>query len=453
VSRLLIHHNWESALHESAEVSQTSAMLKIVLGNTIVTRNEDEWAQTVREDVRLSAYPLALWFASSWWRLRWESLPLQAPSHSWRMAHELRAAGFGYVWPRILFASEGDHVQVWAAQSASDAKAPVRYLESAYSEISAREFERTIDEFVNGVLARLDAVAVARTSLHDLWKEVVEERHDHKCAFDRQLEAMLGFDPDESPETLLDTLKNLIPKAGASAIQEIAPVCATASPSKTLDSILIASAANSPRGRFAIRLDATRLDASLPSWEQGRELAQQLRSRLSLNGSPVPDAKLSELIGLPPKVAIDGSRAGASPPLGLAIRGGAREQEAKFVFRRRVRPSRRFEIARLICDHAIADESDRWLPATDGKTSRQRIQRAFAAEFLCPIDPLIDFLGGDFTSDSFDEAAEHFGVSAQAVKSQLVNQDILPSDFLTPYDSRFDLPYSVFSRGVAVRPT
>jgi hypothetical protein len=368
------------------------------------------------------------------------------------MAHELRAAGYGYVWPRMLFASEGDHVQVWAAQSASDARAPVRYLESAYSEVSARAFERTIDEFVYGVLARLDAVAVARTPLHDLWKEIIEERHDPKCAFDRQLEAMLGFDAAESPETLLDALKNLIPKAGASAVQEIAPVCATDWPSKTLDSILIASAANSPRGRFAIRLDATALDASLPSWERGRELAQQLRSRLSLNGSPVPDAQLSELIGLPPKIAIESYGPGASPPLGMAIRG-TRAEEAKFVFRRRARLGRRFEIARLICDHAIADKSDTWLPATDGKTSRQRIQRAFAAEFLCPIDPLIDFLAGDFTSDSFDEAAERFGVSPQAVKTQLVNQDIISPEFLTPYDSRFDLPYSIFSRGVAARPT
>ena len=349
----------------------------------------------------------------------------------------------------MLFASEGDHVKVWAAQSASDARAPVRYLESGYSEIPARAFERTIDEFVYGVLARLDAVAVARTTLHDLWKEVIEERHDPKSAFDRQLEAMLGFDADESPESLLESLKKLIPKAGASAIQEIAPVCATDSPSTTLDSILVASAANSPRGRFAIRLDATALDANLPSWERGRELAQQLRSRLSLNGSPVSDLKLGELIGLPPKIAIESHNPGTSPPLGMAIRG-AREEDAKFVFRRRARLGRRFEIARLICDHAIADDSDRWLPATDGKTSRQRIQRAFSAEFLCPIDPLIDFLGTDFTSDSFDEAAEHFGVSPQAVTTQLVNQDILPPDFLTPYDSRFDLPYSIFARGGAV---
>ena len=339
MSRLSIHHHWESALHESAEVSQTSAMLKIVLGNIVVTRNEDEWAQTVREDVRLSAYPLALWFASSWWRLRWESLPPRAPSHSWRMAHELRAAGYGYVWPRILFASEGDHVQVWAAQSASDAKAPVRYLESAYSEISARAFERTIDEFVNGVLARLDAVAVARTPLHDLWKEVIEERLDPKSAFDRQLEAMLGFNADESPESLLDTLKKLIPKAGAGAVQEIAPVCATDSPSKTLDSILIASAANSPHGRFAVRLDATALDDNLPSWALGRELAQKLRSRMSLNGSPVSDLKLSELIELSPKVAIESRSPGTLPPLGMAIRG-ARE-EATFVFRRRSHLGRR----------------------------------------------------------------------------------------------------------------
>jgi hypothetical protein len=101
-------------LHEAPEVRHTAAMLRIVVGNDVVTRNEDEWAQTVREEVRLSAYPLALWLASSWWRLRWEPLSISRsiPGQSWRMAHEMSAAGYGYVWPRMLFAFDGECVNV-----------------------------------------------------------------------------------------------------------------------------------------------------------------------------------------------------------------------------------------------------------------------------------------------------------------------------------------------------
>lgn len=60
---------WESVLHDAPEVCETSGLLTIMLGNTVVTRNEDVWSRTVRDEVRLSAYPLALWCAASWRRL------------------------------------------------------------------------------------------------------------------------------------------------------------------------------------------------------------------------------------------------------------------------------------------------------------------------------------------------------------------------------------------------
>lgn len=438
-----ILHEWESAMHEPAEVAQTSAMLRIVLGRHVVTRNEDEWAQTVRDDVRLSAYPLALWFASCWWRLRWETLPSKAPSQSWRMAHELRAAGFGYVWPRMLFASDGENMHVWATQSASDAKTPVRYLENAHLEIKARSFEEAIDAFISGVLARLAAVKVRETTLRELWAEVVEERQDPTLTADRQLEALLGFDPDEAPESLLTTFKGLTSKAGASALKEIAPVCAVNEPAKTLEDILNATATATPRGRFVLKNDFKPKAATVQhSWEIGRELAHWARAALSLNGAAIPDVTLCELVGLSPNVAIEARASSTRLPLSMAIRG-AKDRETKFVFRRRARLGRRFEIARFVCDDLIADKSDKWLPATDEKTSRQRIQRAFAAELLCPINSLKDFLSGDFSIGMLEDAAEHFGVSTRAVESQLVNHRVLPLDILSEYGDRFGFPYSI----------
>ncbi len=77
---------WMSSIHEAEEVRETSAMLSIVLGEGFATRNQDDWSNTVQEEVRLSAYPIALWFASSWWRLRWEPLPLEAsPPLAWEL--------------------------------------------------------------------------------------------------------------------------------------------------------------------------------------------------------------------------------------------------------------------------------------------------------------------------------------------------------------------------------
>lgn len=443
---LAIHHQWESALHESPEVAHTSAMLRIVLGRDVVTRNEDDWAQTVRDDVRLSAYPLALWFASSWWRLRWEPLPTSAPSNSWRMSHELRAAGHGYVWPRMLFASDGENVHAWAVQSKPESKAPVRYLVNTYCEVAAETFERTVDEFVTGVLARLDAVGVQSTPLHALWSEIVEERKDRQIGSERKLEAMLGFDPDDGPQSLLSDMKRLISRAGAAAVDEIAPVCASVDPGAMLNRVVAIAESRGFLGKIDIpRTDKLEVADDAPSWEHGRALAKSARARLGLNGDPISDATLCGLVGLKAAVLRDIPPSMSRMPLGVAIR--ADNDSIKFVLRKRQSTGRRFEIARFLCDYLIASQDDRWLPTTDQKTSRQKAQRAFAGEFLCPIEPLKDFLQGDFSNDAIDEAAERFGVSTRAVETQLVNHRVLPPEILGSHGARFDFPYVVDSFG------
>src|SRR5208337_4842513 len=68
----------------------------------------------------------------------------------------------------------------------------------------------------------------------------------------------------------------------------------------------------------------------------------------------------------------------------------------KLLFRKKNRPARRFEAARFIADHLCAERRDRWLPVSDAATARQKVQRAFAAEFLCPIASLRNYLGDEF---------------------------------------------------------
>ncbi len=440
-STFAIHRQWESALHESPEVRHTVAALRIEVGKDVITRNEDDWAQTVRDDVRLSAYPLALWLASSWWRLRWEPLPKAVPDRSWRMAHELSAAGYGYVWPRMVFASDGELVNVWAVPSGPDSRAVVRYLTHSFHAVSVLDFERTVDEFIDGVLARLHAAGVERTALHDLWKEITEERQEESLTVQRRLEALLGFDPDEAPVGLLNAFEDLIPRAGLGAVDEIAPVCASADPAGMLKQVLSAADAEGLKGRIALPRGTLESTMSLPGpgWRKGRELARRLRGSLGLNGGAVRDEVLCGLLGLATDRAMDLEGA-ARPILAMAIREKAGE-ELKFVLRKRNRHGRRFELARFLCDYVIAGEADRWLPVSDAKTFRQRTQRAFAAEFLCPIEALEELMAGDFSMDAVEEAAERFEVGPAAVQTQLVNNGLLPSQVLTEYGGGIDLPY------------
>lgn len=438
---LVIRPQWESALHESIEVRQTSAMLRIELGADVITRNQDEWSRTIRDEVRLSAYPLALWLASSWWRLRYEPLPLSAPTRTWRMAHELSAAGYGYVWPRMLFAADGEDMQVWATQSVPESKASVRYLTNSHQTLSVASFERVVDEFIDGVISRLHAVGVTHTELHDVWAEVVQERADTSVAALRRLEAMLGFDPDGCADQVLARLDRLVPEVGASATAEIASICTSLDPGADLDRVVAFSQGSGITGQMNLPLSTASItmDRAVPVWQRGRDLARQVRSAVSLNGSAASDELICELVGLPPDQAFVFDLP-ARAPLGVAIRNG-NSAELKFLLRKRNKPGRRFELARFMCDHLSANRDDMWLPVTDAKTARQKLQRAFAAEFLCPVQALEKFLSGDFSADAIERAAEHFGVAERAVKAQLVNNRLLPGNVLDDYGGGFDFPY------------
>lgn len=433
-----IHQKWESASHEPPEVRHTAAMLRIIVGDDVVTRNEDEWAQTVRDEVRLPAYPLALWFASSWWRLRWEPVPMASFSQSWRMAHEMSAAGHGYVWPRMLFASDGQYVNIWTKASRHQSKQAIRYLVTASHAVVARDFEMAVDEFISGVLARLDAMGVERTTLRDLWNDISSERANNELTLERRLEAMLGFDPDEAPENLLKDFRDLIPRVGAAAVSDIAPVCASADPKAALLNVLSVAGSEGLAGHISLSLPSDASNALVkPSWYRGREMARLARTSLDLAGSPISDGTLCDILGVSQGRALavqDVPRL----PISLGVLE-SRPNEVKFAVRKRNKAGRRFELARLLCDYLMADEGDRWLPVSDAKTARQRTQRAFAAEFLCPIQALEDFMSGDFTAGRLDQAAEHFSVSTTAVQAQLVNNRLFPAQFLREYGGRMDL--------------
>jgi Zn-dependent peptidase ImmA (M78 family) len=88
---------------------------------------------------------------------------------------------------------------------------------------------------------------------------------------------------------------------------------------------------------------------------------------------------------------------------------------------------KRFELCRLIADGLIAPEGEFLLPATTAKTSRQKFQRAFAQEFLCPSSALLQRFGSLPPEDEdIETAAQHFEVSPLLVRSKLAYLNIVP---------------------------
>jgi hypothetical protein len=298
---------------------------------------------------------------------------------------------------------------------------PVHYLSEFDVTVPARELETEIDSFLDLVLRRLDALG--ETELHLLWREVLAERADHEQSATRKIEARLGYDADEAPPHLLERLLNLATEVGADAADEIAPVCAGSNPIDALQKVMNLASRPGICGRVSIPGHASIRNGTVPPWQRASQLATSVRRSLGLGGEPLNDKTLSELLRISPGDLDEKPSVHAS--MGLAVRTG-NDRDLKLLFHKRNRPARRFEAARFIADYLSAEGSDRWLPITDAATARQKLQRAFAAEFLCPIDSLRSYLGDEFLPEAFEDAAEHFGISEMAIKSHLANHHLIP---------------------------
>lgn len=437
MAELRLNAKWMAAASGEPEVRATAAMLDMYVDNISLTRNQDIWAETVRDNVFVSAYPLAMWFASSWWRLNHEPLPTQQPGHDWRMVHELGAANHGFVWPRVIFIPDGEAIHVWAGASMTPNQS-VQYLQALEVPqlISLNGFQQSVQRFVLSVLARLDAKELAETNLAHLWAILQEDLADPEAIRRRRLEAELGFDPEECPESALNAALKWQLQVGDTALSELAPAISASGGGPDLETLRRLANADGIVGDPEVSPDSIdHLDHGAP-WERAVHDARALRREMSNVGDPIPNLALHNLLGLSGAPVANWPVPEGRSPAAVAIPMAG--DQWKFVPRKRNPIGRRFELARFLGEYLRPSiDTDRWLASTDLGTSRQKYQRAFAAEFLCPIDALTSFLNGDFSSYAIEEAAQRFEVSEQTVTSLLLN-----NGYIHQYGFR-DLPYQM----------
>jgi hypothetical protein len=445
MTELKFIYDWLVTGNDAPEHRQTMAALQMHVGGVNLMKNQDIWSKTIQESVLVSAYPLAMWLASSWWRLGCEPLPAHgvAPSVDWRMAHEMGAADYGYVWPQVVFASDSEMMQVWAAPSRSGDIQSITYLNGLEmpASIALSDFQRSAGDFIVSVISRLDAMDCKDSALSNLWKLIQEEVLDSKSAKHRRIEAEMGYDPDECPEELMEKALELDREMGAAALSELAPIYGKSSIQEPLAAIVELSKSNGIIGEptVPVRPDVMTIPHGLP-WERAVATARALRKMLGNPGGVIGTAKLSELLGLSERAVEEWSPSGHSK---AAIAVPQPEHKFKFIPRKKHPIGKRFELARLVGDYLLAEHRNgNWLASTDLSTSRQKFQRAFAAEFLCPIEALQDFLQDDYSESAIEDAVQHFEVSQRTIESLLVNNGVLPSTFLTGY-AEDRLPYQL----------
>ena len=418
----------ETALDEVA-----TCTLRLSANNRLMTKVVDE-QQEPHDGPRVSAFRLAEWLLWNWWRIRWEPSRSETDSLSWQQAHQTTSIGGGWLWPRITFDSDGHNVGISSAVSEATVTEPVSFLgEEDEQFVSAPAFEQGIDSFVQEVISQLADNSLAPNSVSRMWEELQDERSDSALTTYRRFEALLGRNPDEGNESTIRQLtedRSILGEQAANEVAANAPL--TQGATVTADKLRsIARQTGFDIGErngvsSAMTDNTTLMEGDHPGplvpWQFGQNAAKALRRSERLGNRPISDRLLCEMCGLPEGVFSKSSP--IKPPMAYTL---STKTGRRIVFRARVPNGRRFDAARLLGDKLLIRNDESLQPATWTHTFRQKMQRAFAAELLCPFDALLEKLDGDHSDDSIEEAAKRFRVSPRLVANRVEDSGMLVS--------------------------
>lgn len=421
---------------DDPEEAATHGLLIIKTPSHILTHGFNKRIGASREGPLVSAYPVAEWFAWNWWRLTSEIRERPAnglAARQWDFSHRLSTIGSGYDWPNISIYSDGCKSYLESVESGPDSVRSFLYKASSRERVSTRALEDAMSKFIDTTITQLEDSGIQDSNLQRLWSDLKSEQANPDDARYRAMEARLGFDPDDLNEEIILGILDSAEQIGRDALDEVAADAARG----------VNPADNFPSTEtFQIASDKFGVDASLDSmvtlsgessdrfnsiWKYGeakagqigKELAEKLRSQEQLGEQNISNNKLAQFAGLNESFIVNSTTHWEK----MSFYFQNDNEVSKLTLRPKWETGRRFELARLIGDRVAREfwelPIERLSPATSAKSYRQKLQRAFAAELLCPIENINEIIGNDYSHAKQKKAAEAFNVSEHLVFWQL----------------------------------
>jgi Zn-dependent peptidase ImmA (M78 family) len=386
------------------------------VGQTPVTRIEDERAQTVRHAVYCSAYPLAEWFAFNWWSLLNETERRSSVPEK----HNIRFAREGFALPDLEFFSEDSFVRaVWKPYRPT--AAPVRFLEEGFALLNSGAFAREIAAFVDKVVARLKSKGISEGCLIDEWMAIRETPEEEKefC----ETTGALGLDPYDLDDKMADEIVSIARSLPVELGKEFFLAA---------DSTVLSQQANwvakclreledyETKTKFAGKKGFySRQDPASTPWQTGYDLARKFRTDFGLGNKVNKAVDVQKLCGIK-KGHLPVIRIGDEHQLD-AVAKLSNESGPQIATSKERESSKTYLLARSICDYLCANSEDSAL-LTRVSSDRQKRNRAFAAEVLAPAEGIRQHLSGSRTTrDEIAEIAAHFNASEWLIEHQVRN--------------------------------
>jgi hypothetical protein len=360
----------------------------------------------------------------------------------WRLAHDMGSIGGGYIWPRLSIWGEDPRVGLMSRSDPQGVVGPVRYLTDALIFVSSGDFETGVDTFLSRVAGEGGGPCSDCQALAAQLGALVSERNDENLASWRRMEARLGYDVDQAPGALIESLAALGEHYGAGSVEEAAMAAPGAESVRVLREEIAAAEQSTVTCDFGPVLDIipreSPADISNEGWLQrmtpwvaAEQMAARVRRNAGLRPGPLWNRTLADLVATRVQSFQPPSARGSDLPYGLRLRASDADV-SRLAMRSWWTRDRRFEVARALGD-AIWDRRGSLGPLGAAGTARQRFQRAFAQSLLCPFDDLMAYLGHEpITDGAMSSAARHFQVSERLVRSVLVNKRLPGRGGLAP---------------------
>ncbi|MFD2237674.1 ImmA/IrrE family metallo-endopeptidase [Aureimonas populi] len=404
----------EGAINASPEERATVADLRLFLNNQNVTKYllDDK----LGDHVTIALYGLVEGLVHRWWSI-FGARDREFFLKNYRM---------GYLLPDVRIQFDGAVFEVSSHQCVYT-NPDLRFWGGASEVLSRKDGEVWLSTFVEEVLTRLDSQGVRETGAALRWKRVKASRHSQESAF-CEAAGSLGLDPYQ----IADDMADFIEKAEDLFTAE--PLTEFVSGAKEVDQhrlIEWASRMIGPKGsnhRLAnLRPIVEKIAKEVPArpgeqaWAAGYRRARAMRKALDLkqHSRLASFRDLASRLGAPtsynlaPKVnGINALRREGPNGIHIHVRNHGNYEGAK--------TSHLFTLARAIGDAACFPDPEASPINRLRNAYRQAAGRAFAAEFLAPIDEVRSML-----EDEYDEysIANEFGVSPNVIEHQIENED------------------------------
>lgn len=410
--------DWDDGDRGAVDVDQHAVgNLRIEVGgvdvcdNVDVGDNGEAASDRISRDLLVSVCPLAEGISGAWWRL-FGARDVQ---------HRLIWSRGGYAIPDLRIRFDGAEVEV-ACPPYRYENPPLSFPNSGTERMDRADAERALSGFLDAVCERLASRGVTESCVGIRWASVQASRQNADEAAFCEAAGALGLDPYDISDADADVVMSSNGVFDGEPLREF--LTGMRRPEAVREALDWVSEVES-RPRYQSRIPALegagetapnrpRADAEKP-WARGYRQARAFRKRLDM----ASNARFHSVSELTKRLGASHFRfAPAIRGISALVQSGG---DTRIHLRKIDRPeSRLFVFARAIGDAVANPPAERSVVNDLHEASRQACGRAFAAEFLAPIDEIASMRTDGLDTDSI---AGEFCVSPELVKRQVENAD------------------------------